>query len=66
MRDYGKLIELSRNCNLDTISILNRTGSEDSMSHEHVCLDIESINVVRNLSDSMYKTLLSWQRESFV
>ena len=61
-RNYNKLIELSRNSALDRVSILNQTGSE-SMSHEQVCRDIESINVIRNLSDAMYNVLLGWQKE---
>ena len=61
-RNYNKLIELSRNSALDTVSILNQTGSA-SMSHEQVCRDIESINVIRNLSDAMYNVLLGWQKE---
>lgn len=62
-RNYNKLVELSRNSSLDTVSILNSTGSECGMSHEQVCRDIESINVVRNLNDAMYNVLLGWLKE---
>ena len=61
MRDYNKLIVLSREKKeLSTDEILRMSGNSENMSHEQVCLDIESIKTVRNMSEELYDVLNGW------